>query len=86
MPELQAAWIPHGRLFFWTTSDDLVSVSQEELPGLARVEGAVTHQSLAIPGEKIRRKRTQGVEVSVSEALRTLATVKRQDNLSLIHI
>lgn len=82
MPELHASWIPGGRLFFWTTDNDIVLVADNELPGLSRVEGIVGFQSLAVPNQTVKRKRTRGVEMHITHALPVLATVQNSDNVS----
>ena len=81
-PELHASWIPDGRLFFWTTDNDIVHVAENELPGLGRVDGVVGFQSLAVPNESVKRKRTRGIEVHIGHALPVLATVHNDDNVS----
>jgi hypothetical protein len=77
LPALQATWIPSGHLFFWTSADDLISVVEAELPGLNRTEAQVAFQSLATPGEALKRKRTQGVETGVRQAIGVLATTRQ---------
>ena len=77
MPELQATWLPDGRLFFWATDNDIVAVAENELPGLSRANGAVGFQSLALSGEQLKRRRTRGVEMSIADAIGVLASVKQ---------
>ena len=46
------------------------------------MDGVVGFQSLAVPNESVKRKRTRGIEVHIGHALPVLAAVHNDDNVS----
>jgi len=82
MNQIQATWIPEGRLFFWSNGGDIVHVADYELPTLKYAKGQVTHRSLAFSGESIKRKRTRGVELELSEVITLLTPIQHDDPVS----
>jgi SNF2 family DNA or RNA helicase len=82
MPELHATWMSDNHLFFWASDNDILTVSEYELPDLKYADGHVEFFSLAISGERMKRRRTRGVQVKVTDALPVLATVGDNEHVT----
>lgn len=74
---MQATWTPDGQVFFWSLQDPLEVAAEREFPELLRIAGRGHVRALAIPGESLRRRRVQGLDVALSDLLGVLIDAGR---------
>ncbi|TVQ91304.1 MAG: DEAD/DEAH box helicase [Deltaproteobacteria bacterium] len=82
MSQVQATWTPDSRLFCWSVRDPLELACARELPDLLLSVGAAATRQVVIPGERPRRVKVDGLDLSISEALRLLTNLNLERPVS----